>query len=50
VTRRLEDLDAASQAWVRETAAAAPPMTEAQRQRLQLLFRGAGSAAKEASE
>ena len=37
---RLEDLDAKSQARIRALADAAPPLTEQQRERLQLLFRG----------
>jgi hypothetical protein len=40
----LEDLDAKSQAKIRELVNQAPPLTERQRERLQLLFRAGGGA------
>jgi hypothetical protein len=39
VTNRLEDLPAEQQARIRELVDAAPPLSDEQKQRLELLFR-----------
>jgi hypothetical protein len=39
MTRRLEDLPTAQQDAIRRDVAQAPPLTDRQRQRLELLFR-----------
>lgn len=39
MTRRFEELDAKSQARIRELVAKAPPLSDRQRGRLELLFR-----------
>jgi len=44
VTPRLEDLPPEQQKKIRELVAKAPPLTDRQRARLELLFRGAGEA------
>jgi hypothetical protein len=46
VTARSEYLDAKRQAKIRALVEAAPPLSERQRERLQLLFRGALAKAK----